>query len=61
MLRAQRTVPRFPARAQQALVRVAGRKRFVDWSFGHYLEIAPPRFADEHVRLGDAGRVPVAA
>ena len=61
MLRAQRTVPRFPARAQQALVRVAGHKRFVDWSFGHYLEIAPPRFADEHVRLGDARRVPVAA
>jgi hypothetical protein len=20
-------------------------KRFVDWSFGHYLEIAPPAFA----------------
>jgi hypothetical protein len=20
-------------------------KRFVDWSFGHYLEIAPPTFA----------------
>jgi len=22
-------------------------KRFVDWSFGHYLEIAPPSFAGE--------------
>jgi hypothetical protein len=21
------------------------RKSFVDWSFGHYLEIAPPSFA----------------
>ena len=52
MLRAQRTVPRFPARAQRALVAAAGRKRFVDWSFGHYLEIAHPRYAEEHVRLG---------
>ena len=50
MLRAQRTVPRFPARAQRALVAAAGRKRFVDWSFGHYLEIAHPRFAEEHAR-----------
>ncbi len=35
MLRAQRTVPRFPARAQRGLVAAAGRKRFIDWSFGH--------------------------
>ena len=48
MLRAQRTVPRLPARAQRGLVAAAGRKRFVDWSFGHYLEIAHPRFAEEH-------------
>ena len=60
MLRAQRTVPRLPARAQRGLVAAAGRKRFVDWSFGHYLEIAHPRFAEEHVRLGEGDRVPVA-
>jgi menaquinone-9 beta-reductase len=60
MLRAQRTVPRFPARAQRGLVATAGRKRFVDWSFGHYLEIAHPRFAEENVRLGKDARVPVA-
>jgi hypothetical protein len=24
-----------------------GHKRFVDWSFNHYLEIAHPRFALE--------------
>jgi flavin-dependent dehydrogenase len=50
MLRAQRAVPRFPARVQRGLVAAAGRKRFVDWSFGHYLEIAHPRFAEEHAR-----------
>ena len=50
-----------PARAQRGLVAAAGRKRFVDWSFGHYLEIAHPRFAEEHVRLGEGDRVPVAA
>jgi flavin-dependent dehydrogenase len=61
MLRAQRTVPRLPARAQRRLVAAAGRKRFVDWSFGHYLEIAHPRFAEAHVRTGNDARVPVAA
>jgi menaquinone-9 beta-reductase len=61
MLRAQRTVPRLPARAQRRLVAAAGRKRFVDWSFGHYLEIAHPRFAEERARTGNDARVPVAA
>lgn len=59
MLRAQRAVPRFPARAQRALVAAAGRKRFVDWSFGHYLEIAHPRFAEQYSR--QAKRVPTLA
>jgi flavin-dependent dehydrogenase len=45
MLRAQRLLPRLPARIQRALIRAAGRKRFVDWAFGHYLAIAPPEFA----------------
>ena len=45
MLRAQRLLPRLPARAQRLLIRAAGRKRFVDWAFGHYLRIAPPEFA----------------
>jgi len=61
MLRAQRSVPRLPARAQQGVVAAAGRKRFIDWSFGHYLEIAHPRFAEEHARLGTPDREPVAA
>ena len=61
MLRAQRTVPRLPARIQRGLVASAGRKRFVDWSFDRYLEIAHPRFAEEHVRHAQGARDPVAA
>lgn len=61
MLRAQRLVPRFPARAQRGLVAAAGNKRFVDWSFEHYLEIAHPRFAEERVRpSGRSGTSPPA-
>jgi menaquinone-9 beta-reductase len=61
MLRAQRTVPRLPARVQRGVVAAAGRKRFVDWSFDHYLEIAHPRFAVEHARLGSPAPVAVPA
>lgn len=42
MLRAQRLLPRLPASVQRAVIRACGRKRFVDWAFGHYLRIAPP-------------------
>jgi flavin-dependent dehydrogenase len=53
MLRAQRLVPRIPPRLLGPLIRLLGRKRFVDWSFRHYLRIAPPDLAarstdDEH-------------
>ena len=53
MLRAQRLVPRIPPRLLGPLIRLFGAKRFVAWSFGHYLRIAPPEFAavsanDEH-------------
>jgi menaquinone-9 beta-reductase len=61
MLRAQRAVPRLPARAQRAVVAAAGTKRFVDWSFGHYLEIAHPRFAEERALAGRPAPVAVAA
>jgi menaquinone-9 beta-reductase len=46
MLRVQRLIPRIPPRVLAPLIRLMGIKRFVDWSFGHYLEIAPPGFAD---------------
>ena len=45
MLLAQRTVPRVPPRLLHRSIRAMQAKRFVDWSFGHYLEIAPPSFA----------------
>jgi flavin-dependent dehydrogenase len=45
MLRVQRLIPRVPPRVLAPLLRLMGTKRFVDWSFGHYLEIAPPEFA----------------
>jgi flavin-dependent dehydrogenase len=51
MLRAQRLLPRIPARLQRALIGAAGNNRFVDWAFGHYLDIAPPSFAREHARV----------
>jgi digeranylgeranylglycerophospholipid reductase len=46
MLWAQRLLPKLPARLQRAVIRACGRKRFVDWAFGHYLRIAPPEFAE---------------
>ncbi len=53
MLRVQRIVPRIPPRLLGPMIRLLGSRRFVDWSFGHYLNIAPPGFAagsahDEH-------------
>jgi flavin-dependent dehydrogenase len=47
MLRTQRAVPRVPPRLLGFALRRMESKRFVDWSFGHYLEIAPPAFAGE--------------
>jgi flavin-dependent dehydrogenase len=45
MLRVQRLVPRIPPRLLGPMIRLLGRKRFVDWSFDHYLQIAPPEEA----------------
>jgi menaquinone-9 beta-reductase len=45
MLRVQKLVPRVPPRVLGPLLRLLGTKRFVDWSFRHYLAIAPPEFA----------------
>jgi hypothetical protein len=46
LLRAQKLLPKLPARVQRTVIRACGRKRFVDWAFGHYLRIAPPDFAE---------------
>jgi menaquinone-9 beta-reductase len=45
MLHAQRLIPRVPPRVLGGALRAMEWKRFVDWSFGHYLRIAPPQFA----------------
>ena len=45
MLRVQRLVPRVPPRLLGPIIRLLGSRRFVEWSFNHYLQIAPPEFA----------------
>jgi flavin-dependent dehydrogenase len=54
MLRVQKLVPKVPPRLLGPLIRLLGTKRFVDWSFGHYLQIAPPEFADGDRPVGSA-------
>ena len=46
MLRVQRLVPRIAPRLLAPSLRAMGTKRFVDWSFDHYLGIAHPSFVD---------------
>jgi menaquinone-9 beta-reductase len=45
LLAAQRLVPRIPPRLLARTIQAMRTQAFVDWSFGHYLAIAPPRFA----------------
>jgi menaquinone-9 beta-reductase len=45
MLRVQKLVPKIPPRLLGPLVRLLGNKRFIKWSFNHYLQIAPAQFA----------------
>jgi flavin-dependent dehydrogenase len=54
MLRVQRLIPRIAPRLLSGSLRAMQSKRFVDWSFGHYLEIAHPRF----VAADSTGRAP---
>ncbi len=44
MLRCQRLVPRVAPRLLAGALRAMEAQRFLDWAFGHYLEIAHPRF-----------------
>ncbi len=44
MLGVQRLVPRVAPRVLGPSLKAMQRKRFVDWAFGHYLQIAPPSF-----------------
>ncbi len=54
MLRVQRLVPRIAPRLLAPALRGMGAKRFVDWSFGHYLNIAHPDFASAGVSRASA-------
>ncbi len=45
MLRVQQLIPGVPPRLLALALRGIATKRFTHWSFGQYLEIAPPRFA----------------
>ena len=45
MLRVQRLIPRVPPRVLGPAIVAMSSPRFVDWSFSHYLNIAPPSFA----------------
>ena len=60
MLRTQRAVPRVPPRLLGFALRRMERKSFVDWSFGHYLGIAPPSFAAAAAQL-DTEPTPLSA
>ena len=59
MLRVQRLIPRVPPRLLGRALTAMERQRFVDWSFGHYLNIAHPEFAA--AGAGTPVRAPVAA
>lgn len=56
LLRVQRLVPRVAPRALAGGLRAMESKRFVNWSFGHYLNIAHPDF----VRSAAPGRAALA-
>jgi flavin-dependent dehydrogenase len=45
MLRVQKLIPRVPPKVLGPAIKLMGSKRFIDWSFRHYLAIAPPEFA----------------
>ena len=54
MLRVQRLIPRVAPRLLAGSLRAMQSRRFLDWSFGHYLEIAHPRFRRRPARAGSA-------
>ena len=63
LLGGQRIIPRVPPRLLNRAVGAMQAKRFVDWSFNHYLALAPPSFASDGPRRRAASRAaaPVAA
>jgi len=60
MLRMQRLIPRIAPRLLAPALRAMEAKRFVDWSFGHYLNIAHPSFAESEHATPRSARVAAA-
>jgi flavin-dependent dehydrogenase len=60
MLRVQRLIPRVPPRLLGPAIVAMSSPRFVNWSFEHYLNIAPPSFVGDAPRPADE-RVAAAA
>jgi flavin-dependent dehydrogenase len=58
LLRCQRLIPRVAPRLLAGSLRAMQSRRFLDWSFGQYLEIAHPRFVAAGVRGARAVSVP---
>jgi len=62
MLGAQRLVPRVPPRLLALALRGMRTNAFVRWSFGHYLAIAPPSYAEQRApRPARSGELRAAA
>jgi len=53
LLRVQQLIPRVPPRLLALALNGMASKRFVDWSFSHYLKIAPPQFAQSAPSLSE--------
>jgi flavin-dependent dehydrogenase len=54
LLQVQQLIPRVPPRLLAGALNGMASKRFVDWSFGHYLDIAPPEFVQSAAPIGEA-------
>jgi digeranylgeranylglycerophospholipid reductase len=62
LLRVQSLVSRVnPTRFMTPALRLMDWQRFIDWSFGHYLRVAPPEFALEGESSPPGDAEPVAA
>ncbi len=61
MLRVQRLVPRVAPPLLSGSLRAMQAKRFVDWSFGHYLNVAHPDFVSSGAPRRAAARAALAA
>jgi menaquinone-9 beta-reductase len=59
MLRCQRLIPRVAPRLLAGSLRAMQSRRFLDWAFNHYLEVAHPRFVAAGEREAGGGGVPL--